>query len=431
MYNDLINKKEKIAIVGLGYVGFPIAIHFAKAGFEVIGFDINSKKIDLYKNGEDPTNEVGSEQMKDVKIEYTSDAAKIKEAKFIVVAVPTPVGENNIPDLYPLEASSEIVAANMAPGSIVVYESTVYPGVTEEICVPILEKHSGLKHVKDFNVGYSPERINPGDKVYTLETVIKIVSGDTADTLDTVAKVYETIVKAGVHRAPSIKVAEAAKVVENIQRDVNIGLVNELSEIFEKLGINTKDVIDAAGTKWNFHKYNPGLVGGHCIGVDPYYLIHKASELGYIPKIMTAVRYLNDHVSNRIVDNIVRFSEDAGVKNPRILVLGLTFKENVPDIRNSKIYDIIKGLENKHYAIDVADPWADEEEVLEEYGISLTKDYENKNYDVVVVATAHDVYRELKAKDVEKLFGDNKILIDIKGIINQSDLSNDVKYWKM
>lgn len=431
MYEKLKSNHEKIVIVGMGYVGFPLAYHFAKAGFKVIGFDINSKKIEQYKKGIDPTNEIGSEKLNEVSIEYTSDAKKIAEGKFIVVAVPTPVGAENIPDLYPVEASSQLVGANMQPGSIIVYESTVYPGVTEDICIPILEKYSNMKHLEGFNVGYSPERINPGDKVYTLETVIKIVSGDTEESLNTIAQTYESIVKAGVHRASSIKVAEAAKVVENIQRDVNIALVNELSEVFELIGINTNEVIDAAGTKWNFHKYNPGLVGGHCIGVDPYYLIYRANQLGYTPKIMTAARYMNDHVSERIINNIIDFTKKKSIKNPRILVLGLAFKENVPDIRNSKVYDIIKGLEEKKYIVDVADPWANEEEVLEEYKINLTDDYENRNYDIIVLATAHDVYRNLKINDLEKLFGENKVLIDIKGIIKPSELSSEVSYWKM
>lgn len=431
MYNDLKSKKEKIVIVGMGYVGFPLAYHFAKVGFSVIGFDISAKKIELYKSGIDPTNEIGSDKVKEVEIEYTSDAKKISEGKFIVVAVPTPVGEDNIPDLYPVEAATELIGSNMGKGSIVIYESTVYPGVTEEVCVPILEKSSGMKYLEDFNVGYSPERINPGDKVNTLETVVKIVSGDTKEVLDTVAKIYSEIVKAGVCRAASIKVAEAAKVVENTQRDVNIAVVNELSEIFERLGIDTTEVIEAAGTKWNFHKYNPGLVGGHCIGVDPYYLIHKSEEKGYTPKILKAARYMNDHVSERIANKIIELPAKQGIENPRILVLGLTFKENVPDIRNSKIYDVIKQLLDKQMVVDVMDPWADEQEVLHEYDINLLEDYENRHYDVVVVATAHDVYREMHPSDFEKLMGKTKILVDIKGIVNKDELSDDVIYWKM
>lgn len=431
MYEELKNKKEKIVVVGMGYVGFPLAIHFAKAGFNVIGFDINSSKIEQYKNGFDPTNEVGSENMKDVVIEYTSDAKKIGDGKFIIVAVPTPVRENNMPDLYPVEAATELVALNMKEGSIVVYESTVYPGVTEEVCVPILEKHSGLKQFTGFNVGYSPERINPGDKVNTLESVVKIVSGDSDESLEIISNVYGSIIKAGICKASCIKVAEAAKVTENTQRDVNIGLVNELSEVFERLGIDTNEVMAAAGTKWNFNVYHPGLVGGHCIGVDPYYLIHKAEENGYTPQIMKAVRSMNDHVSERVVNKITTFIQDKNVINPKALVLGLTFKENVPDIRNSKVYDVIKGLIEKGVDVDVHDPYADKDEVKHEYNLDLIDDYKVSRYDVVVIATAHNEYREIAIDEYINLMNDNKIMIDLKAIVDYKKLPDNVTYWRL
>lgn len=431
MYDALKNGKEKIVVVGMGYVGFPLAYHFAKAGFKVIGFDINAHKIEQYKKGIDPTNEIGSDKVKDVDIEYTSDAKKISEGKFIIVAVPTPVREDNIPDLFPVESSSSIVGNNMKPGSIVVYESTVYPGVTEEVCVPIIEEASKMKQFVDFNVGYSPERINPGDKVNTLETVVKIVSGDNEESLNIIADVYSSIIKAGVCRASSIKVAEAAKVVENTQRDVNIAVVNELSEIFERLGIDTNEVIEAAGTKWNFHKYNPGLVGGHCIGVDPYYLIHKAEEKGYTPNILKAARFMNDHVSDRVVNKITTLIKEKKVLNPKVLVLGLAFKENVPDIRNSKIYDVIKGLETKGIDVDVADPHANPDEVKHEYQIDLVNNYKNKSYDAVIIGTSHNEYRELSIEDYLKLLNESKIIIDIKAIIDYKNLPADITYWRL
>lgn len=433
IYNDLINRKEKIVVVGLGYVGLPLAVAFAKEGIEVIGFDINQKKINKYLSGIDATNEVGNKILNEVNIDFTFDPTRIKEGKFIIIAVPTPVNENNIPDLTAVQKTSELVGKHMEKGSIVVYESTVYPGVTEEVCIDILEEESKMKCIDDFKVGYSPERINPGDKIHTLATVIKIVSGIDNESLEEIAKVYNLIIKAGVHKAPSIKVAEAAKVIENIQRDVNIALANELSEIFEKLNINTSDVIDAAATKWNYAKYNPGLVGGHCIGVDPYYLIYKANEFGYDAKLLKTARNVNDRMGHRIANVVISkmVEKNMNISTSKILVMGVTFKENTNDIRNSKVIDIIRELQKNNNNIVVVDPVASSEDVYEEYNIRL-QEIDQSKYDVVILAVSHNQYRNMNITEMINLFNDKGgILIDIKGIVDKKSLPKAIDYWSM
>jgi UDP-N-acetyl-D-galactosamine dehydrogenase len=434
MYKKLLDKKENIVVVGLGYVGLPLAVSFARKGIKVIGFDLNKNKINKYINGEDPTNEVGNEELRKVNIDYTCDPRKISEGKFIVVAVPTPVKEGSMPDLSMVESASKLVGENMTKGSIVVYESTVYPGVTEDVCIPILEKYSGMKCGVDFKVGYSPERISPGEKVHTLEKIVKIVSGSDEEALNEIAKVYELIIEAGVYKASSIKVAEAAKVIENTQRDVNIAFVNELSLIFDKLGIDTKEVIDAAASKWNFIKFNPGLVGGHCIGVDPYYLIHRAKMVGVETPLISSARKTNDNMSKYVVDVIIerlnKYKLD--LKKSKVLILGITFKENVPDIRNSKVVDIIKGLEARGLNVSVTDNYADNEETYEEYGINLINIDDNEKYDAVVVAVSHDEYKNVNYKFYKDLLNDNHpILIDIKGVITGKEKQKHFDYWTM
>ena len=391
MYNKLVNKEAKLALVGLGYVGLPIALEFAKK-ISVIGFDINESRLVKMREGIDPCGELDGSAFENVDIEFTSSIEKLKEASFFIVAVPTPIDKYNKPDLTPLLGASRSVAKALKPGDYVVYESTVYPGCTEDDCLPILEEVSGLKAGIDFKYGYSPERINPGEKVHTLPNTIKIVSGCDSEALDVVAKVYELVVKPGVHRAPNVKVAEAAKIIENTQRDVNIALMNELSIIFSRIGINTYDVLEAAGTKWNFLKFYPGLVGGHCIGVDPYYLVQKASELKYHCQIISAGRYINDSMGGYIAKKLVKrlISLGKGVLGARVLVMGVTFKENVADIRNSKVVDIINELRDFGCDVDVVDPHADSDEVQKEYGFRLVEKPRD-NYDAVVVAVAHDV----------------------------------------
>lgn len=435
LYEKIRNNEEKISLVGLGYVGMPIAIEFAKRGIEVIGFDLNEKKIELYKSGVDPTHEVGDEAIKTTTVEFTSDEKKLREAKFHIVAVPTPVNNDHTPDLTPVEGASTILGRNLTKGSIVVFESTVYPGVTEDICIPILEKESGLKCGVDFKIGYSPERINPGDKIHRLNTITKIVSGMDEETLDNVAKVYEIVVDAGVHRAESIKVAEAAKVIENSQRDINIAFMNELSIIFNKMGIDTKAVLEAAGTKWNFLNFYPGLVGGHCIGVDPYYLTYKAEELGYHSQIILAGRRINDDMGKYVAENIVKklISVDKPVRNAKVAILGFTFKENCPDTRNTKIIDIVNEL--KEYGISpmIADPEADKEEAKTLYGIEFINIDEIKDIDVLVLAVAHDRFKTLKIEDIAHLYGEGKkVLIDIKGILNRKEYEKEgYTYWRL
>ena len=434
LYKKIINKQEKISLIGLGYVGLPIAVAFAKKT-NVIGFDLNEAKIELYKKGIDPTKEVGNDVIKNTTLEFTSDETKLKEAKFHIVAVPTPVKADHTPDLTPVKSASSILGGNLTKGSIVVYESTVYPGVTEEICIPILEKESGLKCGVDFKVGYSPERINPGDKVHRLENIIKIVSGIDEETLDIVAKVYELVVDVGVHRAENIKVAEAAKVIENSQRDINIAFVNELSMIFHKMEINTLEVLKAAGTKWNFLNFQPGLVGGHCIGVDPYYLTYKAQELGYHPEVILAGRRINDNMGKYIAENIVKMliCSDCPVKNCTVLILGLTFKENVPDVRNTKVIDIIRELKDYGVSVLVCDPMAEQEEVMHEYGLELSKYEDVHNVDAVVFAVAHDDYKKITLDDIKcKLASGRNVLVDIKGIYERNTAEEKgFIYWRL
>ncbi|MGN0443417.1 MAG: nucleotide sugar dehydrogenase [Acutalibacteraceae bacterium] len=434
LYEKILNKEEKISLVGLGYVGMPIAVAFAKK-VDVIGYDLNEKKIELYKNGIDPTNEVGNDAIKNTAVEFTADETKLREAKFHIVAVPTPVNDDHTPDLSPVEGASRILGRNLTKGSIVVFESTVYPGVTEDVCVPILEKESGLKCGEDFKIGYSPERINPGDKVHRLETIKKIVSGMDEETLDIVAKVYELVVEAGVHRAQSIKVAEAAKVIENSQRDINIAFMNELSIIFNKMGIDTKSVLEAAGTKWNFLKFYPGLVGGHCIGVDPYYLTYKAEMLGYHSQIILSGRRINDDMGKYVAENVVKnlISADKAVKNAKVAILGFTFKENCPDTRNTKIIDIVSEL--KEYGITpvIADPVADADEAERLYGMRFVDISEIKDMDAVVLAVAHDEFKKLTMSDIDSFFGEGrKVLVDIKGLLDRKEYENaGYSYWRL
>lgn len=436
LYNNIVAGKEKIALVGLGYVGMPIAVAFAKK-VGVIGYDLNEAKIKLYQQGIDPTNEVGNDVIKNTKVEFTSDENRLKEAKFYIVAVPTPVNDDHTPDLTPVEGASRILGRNLSKGSIVVFESTVYPGVTEDICVPILEKESGLKCGVDFKIGYSPERINPGDKVHRLETITKIVSGMDEETLDEVAKVYELVVDAGVHRAESIKVAEAAKVIENSQRDINIAFMNELSIIFDKMGIDTKAVLEAAGTKWNFLKFSPGLVGGHCIGVDPYYLTYKAEQLGYHSQIILSGRRINDDMGKYVAESVVKklISADLPVKGAKVAILGFTFKENCPDTRNTKIIDIYNELGEYGIVPLVVDTTADADEAERLYGITFGELNDIKDCDAVIVAVAHDEFLKLTKVDVDGFFRKEnriKVLADIKGLFNKQDYqSEDYIYWRL
>lgn len=434
VYKDLINRKTKLSLIGLGYVGMPIAVAFAKK-LDVVGFDVNKAKIELYKSGIDPTNEVGDEGIKKTAVHFTSDETELQKARFHIVAVPTPVNEDHTPDLSPVEGASTILGRNLMKGSIVVFESTVYPGVTEDVCVPILERESGLKCGVDFKIGYSPERINPGDKVHRLETIRKIVSGMDEETLDTVAKVYELVVEAGVHRAESIKVAEAAKVIENSQRDINIAFMNELSIIFNKMGIDTQAVLRAAGTKWNFLNFSPGLVGGHCIGVDPYYLTYKAEMLGYHSQIILAGRRINDDMGKYVAENCVKnlIAADKAVKGAKVAILGFTFKENCPDTRNTKVIDIVREL--REYNIDpvIADPEADADEAERLYGIKFTDIKDISNMDAVILAVAHEKFRKLGMEDLDRLFGkEKKVLLDIKGLYDRKEYENaGYSYWRL
>ena len=435
LYEKIVSGEEKISLVGLGYVGMPIAVAFARK-VKVVGFDLNAEKIGLYKSGIDPTNEVGNEVIKNTTVEFTEDPSKLKEAKFHIVAVPTPVNDDHTPDLSPVEGASRLLGQNLTKGSIVVFESTVYPGVTEDICVPILEKESGLKCGIDFKIGYSPERINPGDKVHRLETITKIVSGMDEETLDIVAKVYELVVEAGVHRAESIKVAEAAKVIENSQRDINIAFMNELSIIFNKMGIDTKAVLEAAGTKWNFLKFFPGLVGGHCIGVDPYYLTYKAEELGYHSQIILAGRRINDDMGKYVAENLVKhlIKADLPVRKAKVGILGFTFKENCPDTRNTKIIDIVREL--NEYGIDpvIVDTTADSAEAERLYGVKLSEKNALKNMDAVLIAVAHEDFAHLTKEEISGYFNSQnttKVLLDIKGILDRKEYEKDFSYWRL
>ncbi|MBR0226677.1 MAG: nucleotide sugar dehydrogenase [Thermoguttaceae bacterium] len=434
LYEDLVSKKETLALVGLGYVGMPIAVAFSKK-INVIGFDLNAEKVALYKSGIDPTREVGDEGVKACKVEFTSNPEDLRRAKFFIVAVPTPVYDDHTPDLTPVEGASKILGQHIAKGSVIVFESTVYPGVTEEVCVPILEKESGLKCGVDFKVGYSPERINPGDKVHRLETIKKIVSGMDAETLDCVAKTYELVVEAGVHRAPTIKVAEAAKVIENSQRDVNIAFMNELSMIFNRMGVDTKSVLEAAGTKWNFLKFYPGLVGGHCIGVDPYYLTYRAEGLGYHSQIILSGRMVNDGMGKYVAENCIKtlIKTEKQVKGAKVAILGFTFKEDCPDTRNSKIFDIVKELREFGIEPIVADPVADASEAKRLYGVEFTTVDQVKEMDAVILAVAHKEFKELKMTDLDAFFGPGqKALLDIKGILDRDEYEKaGYAYWRL
>lgn len=436
LYEKLLNKEEKLSLVGLGYVGMPIAVAFSKK-LEVVGFDLNKKKIELYQNGIDPTREVGNEAIAACSVDFTSDETKLREARFHIVAVPTPVNPDHTPDLSPVEGASHILGRNLTKGSIVVFESTVYPGVTEDVCVPILEQESGLKCGVDFKIGYSPERINPGDKVHRLETITKIVSGMDAETLEEVAKVYELVVEAGVHRAQSIKVAEAAKVIENSQRDINIAFMNELSIIFNKMGIDTKAVLEAAGTKWNFLKFFPGLVGGHCIGVDPYYLTYKAEQLGYHSQIILSGRRINDDMGKYVAESLVKnlIKADIPVKGARVAVMGFTFKENCPDTRNTKIIDIVREL--REYGIEplITDPVADRGEAEREYGITFSQEAEIKGMDAVILAVSHKEYEGISMEQIASMYAENgkqNVLVDIKGMLDRDAFEKaGYLYWRL
>ena len=436
LYEKIVNGEEKLSLVGLGYVGLPIAVAFSKK-IKVVGFDINSKKIETYIKGIDPTKEVGDEAIKQCRVDFTSDETQLRDAKFHIVAVPTPVRSDKTPDLSPVIGASEVLGRNLTKGSVVVYESTVYPGVTEDICVPILEKESGLKCGVDFKVGYSPERINPGDKKHRLENIVKIVSGMDADALETIASVYSLVIEAGVYRAESIKVAEAAKVIENSQRDINIAFVNELSMIFSKMGIDTKAVLKAAGTKWNFLNFEPGLVGGHCIGVDHYYLTYKADQLGYHSRIILAGRRINDgmgaYVATELVKNMIH--ADVKVKDAKVLVLGLTFKGNCPDTRNTKVIDILNELHSYEIETAVYDPVADKSEAKREYGIDLIGADELTGFDAVIVAVDHEEFKDITADEIKAMYSEdcnNRVISDVKGIYDKKEFEDaGFKYWRL
>ncbi|MCG9911283.1 MAG: nucleotide sugar dehydrogenase [Flavobacteriales bacterium] len=429
IYNRLVDKKEKLAVIGLGYVGLPIALEFARK-ISVIGFDINAARVEMMRNGIDPSNELPKEDFEGCDIVFTDSLDVLREATFFIVAVPTPIDNFNHPDLTPLLKASETVGKALKKGDFVVFESTVYPGCTEEDCIPVLEKFSGLSFKKDFKVGYSPERINPGDKEHTLSKITKVVSGCCDESLNIIAKTYELVVEAGVHRAATIKTAEAAKIIENTQRDLNIALMNELSVIFGKMGINTYDVLEAAGTKWNFLKFSPGLVGGHCIGVDPYYLTHKAKQLGYHAKVILSGREINDYMGAHVARQVVKklIEKDAVLKESRILVLGATFKENVSDIRNSKVIDVLQELESYSLKVEAVDPHASAEEFEHEYNFSLSAE-PTGIYDAVVVAVAHKEYVNLTSSDFSKLLKPGGILADLKGLYRKAEWTSEFDYW--
>lgn len=434
LLEKLITKKEAISVIGLGYVGMPIAVAFAKK-YNVIGFDSNPKKIEQYRNGIDPTKEVGDEVIRNTTVDFTKNEKELRRAKFHIVAVPTPVNADHTPDLRPVESASEILGRNLCEGSIIVYESTVYPGVTEEVCVPILEKESGLQCGRDFKVGYSPERINPGDKEHRLDNITKIVSGMDEETLDIVAGVYESIIAAGVHRAESIKVAEAAKVIENSQRDINIAFMNELSIIFNKMGIDTKSVLEAAGTKWNFLKFFPGLVGGHCIGVDPYYLTYKAEMLGYHSQIILSGRRINDDMGKYVAEMCVKhlIEADKPVKNARIAIFGFTFKENCPDTRNTRVIDIVKELKEYGIVPLIFDPVADMQEAKALYDVDFVRLMEMNDLDTMIFAVSHNEFKNVTIDQLDGMFGQGrKILLDLKGIFDRKECEKkEYMYWRL
>lgn len=437
LYEKIVNGEEKIALVGLGYVGMPIAVAFAKK-VKVIGFDLNTQKIALYKQGVDPTKEVGDEGIKECTVDFTADETRLQEAKFVIIAVPTPVNTDHTPDLTPVIGASEIVGRNLKKGSIVVYESTVYPGCTEDVCIPILEKESGLKCGVDFKIGYSPERINPGDKVHRLENIHKIVSGCDAESLEEIQNVYNLVIEVGTHAVSNIKTAEAVKVVENSQRDINIAFMNELAMVFDRMGIDTNEVVDGMNTKWNALGFRPGLVGGHCIGVDPYYFTYEAEKLGYHSQIILNGRIVNDSMGAYIADAAVRQMIAAGQapKHSKVVILGLTFKENCPDTRNSKVDDIIKRLETYGIEPVVVDPWASAEDAMHEYGVELKSMDEARDADCIIVAVAHNEFRELSIGEIKSLYkessDDKKVLLDVKGIYKIVDLeTSGMRYWRL
>lgn len=437
-YSKLVNREEKLSLVGLGYVGMPIAVAFANKGIDVIGFDLNKAKIELYKNGVDPTKEVGDDAIKNTKVYFTSDETDLKKAKFHIVAVPTPVNTDHTPDLTPVVGASEIVGRNLTKGSCVVFESTVYPGCTEDVCIPILERESGLKCGVDFKVGYSPERINPGDKVHRLENITKIVSGCDDEALATIKAVYDIVIEVGTYPVSNLRTAEAVKVVENSQRDINIAFMNELAMAFDKMDIDTNEVVDGMNTKWNALGFRPGLVGGHCIGVDPYYFTYQAEKLGYHSQIILNGRIVNDSMGKFVADAAIKNMIAVGQapKKSKVVILGLTFKENCPDTRNSKVEDIIKRLTEYEITPIVVDPWASERDAMHEYGVTLTKLEDVKDADCVIVAVAHNEFKSLTLNDIKKLFKNSadaeKVLIDVKGLYKVSELNESgMRYWRL
>ena len=438
LFEKIVKNEEKISLVGLGYVGMPIAVAFAKKGVKVIGFDLNRAKIELYKSGVDPTKEVGDEEIKNSTVEFTSDEAKLKEAKFHIVAVPTPVNTDHTPDLTPVIGASEIVGRNLTKGSIVVYESTVYPGVTEDVCIPILEKESGLKCGADFKIGYSPERINPGDKVHRLENIHKIVSGMDQESLEEIKNIYDLVIEVGTYPVSTIKTAEAVKVVENSQRDINIAFMNELAMVFDRMGIDTNEVVDGMNTKWNALGFRPGLVGGHCIGVDPYYFTYEAEKLGYHSQIILNGRIVNDGMGKFVAEAAIKQMIAAGKapKKSKVVILGLTFKENCPDTRNSKVDDIIKTLNSYEIEPIVVDPWASERDAMHEYGVTLTDLKDVKDADCIIVAVAHNEFKALSLTDIKAMFAasadDEKVLLDVKGLYSVKELdASGMRYWRL
>lgn len=438
LYDKLVAQEENLSLIGLGYVGMPIAVAFAKKGINVIGFDLNKEKIEIYKSGIDPTKEVGDEVIAKTTVQFTSDERELKRAKFHIVAVPTPVNTDHTPDLTPVIGASEIVGRNLVPGSIVVYESTVYPGCTEDVCIPILEKESGLKCGTDFKVGYSPERINPGDKVHRLENIHKIVSGIDEESLQDIKAVYDLVIEVGTHPVSNLRTAEAVKVVENSQRDINIAFMNELAMVFDRMNIDTNEVVDGMNTKWNALGFRPGLVGGHCIGVDPYYFTYEAEKLGYHSQIILNGRIVNDSMGAYVADAAIKKMIEAGQapKRSKVVILGLTFKENCPDTRNSKVDDIIKQLNKYGIIPTVVDPWASERDAMSEYGITLTRIEDVSDADCVIVAVAHNEFKELGLETIKTYFkdvnDDQKVLIDVKGLYKVEDLkASGMQWWRL
>ncbi len=439
VYKGLINQEEYLSVIGLGYVGMPIAVAFAKRGINVIGFDLNTEKINLYKSGIDTTKEIGDEAIGKTTVHFTTDERMLGNAKFHIITVPTPVNCDHTPDLTPVISASRILGRNLTSESIVVYESTVYPGCTEDVCIPILEKESGLRCGVDFKVGYSPERINPGDKIHRLENIHKIVSGIDSESLDEIKKVYDLVIEAGTFPVSNLRTAEAVKVVENSQRDINIAFMNELAIVFDRMNIDTNEVVDGMNTKWNALGFRPGLVGGHCIGVDPYYFTYEAERLGYHSQIILNGRIVNDHMGAYVADAAIKKMIEAG-QAPRkssVVILGLTFKENCPDTRNSKVEDIIKELNEYGINPRVVDPWADDRDVLREYGLKLSRYEEISDVDCVIIAVAHNEFKNLSLKEIKKLYkpyndDDNKVLIDVKGIYKIKDLKESgLKWWRL